>query len=33
MRGDLYRWWAIRMLEGDYEAHLAMWRTGAVVWS
>ena len=30
---DLYVWWARRMLEGDYEASLAMFRYGAVVWS
>jgi hypothetical protein len=33
MREDLFRWWVRRMLEGDHEACVAMFRCGAVIWS
>jgi len=32
MKSDLYWWWAIRMLEGDYQAHVAMFRCGGVIY-
>lgn len=34
MRENLYRWWSMRMLEGDYAASIAMFRSpNAIVWA